>query len=147
VRNEESAAIARHIFSHAISIGDQFVSTSEESSVTVWSIHSYFHIEQRHTRELDLIHTLQGMPGECARCDEFKLDILLNDYLDQVYCTDACIKDKENNTLCIRMPRMAIDVLLVMPPIRRLELTILLTASIIFTVPKIILKEVSNVNM
>jgi hypothetical protein len=95
-------------------------------------------IQPRQSSLLSILHELNRIDDVT---DEMKLTILLEDYLNEVYLwNDYCNNIQLSNNCAIKVAKKKpqiqnIDIILFLPHRKRLDLSILLTCSILFTIP------------
>ncbi len=105
-----------------------------------------FRVMQPNDRALNVMRAVQNIPIYDSFADTFKLDILTEDYLEE-----ATVFNSFNHTLLISndsvvkpqraMPVFDLYSLLAMPHKVRLELSVVITATILFPMPASLLRE------
>lgn len=99
-------------------------------------------------RSKNLLRIIQDCPYDVNKVDEFRLDILLEDYYHQVCYYNTYVESitsMNNGTQSLRnIPFMAVfDIKMIyfLPHRLQLDLSVVLTTSILFTIPKNLLKD------
>ena len=87
-------------------------------------------------RGMDVLRALQEEALTAEAADELKLDLILEDYLDQAACVASHLPRRK-----AILPTVNIASILRMSASRRLDLCVLLTASIIVYIPRTVLME------
>ena len=118
--------------------------TSSTKKLSIFSDNSMWGIRQHTDKEKAILHVIQTLPFNGIAADNIKLCILLEDYLDQAFLYNKLFINSNDTIQKQEKKRYAlVDVSKIMqlPHAIRLNLSVLLTASIVIPLPKALFKE------
>lgn len=126
-----SSCISRNeaiqLFPYAICINNEYIPTESFSTSPTHASSLYSHTSSLSTQQSGVLHSLQLLPPDKHKADVIKLQLLLDDYVQYAEYTS--------------LQRLDTQPLIIMPHSNRVEFLLLLTSSIVFQLPLIILKE------
>eukprot|EP01038_Epipyxis_sp_PR26KG_P004416 gene4416-6243_t len=128
-------------------LSSNHLSLSDQIRDDINNIDNHWSTRQPNSRESILIYAIQqALPKNDILVDSFKLEILLEDYLEQADIHNKFVAQVQvSNNIAAKnlkfLPTINIDSLLFLPHKLRLDLSVLLTTSILFTIPDVLMKD------